>query len=433
MLWLFCMRHLPCFEPMNVEYMLATHTARYDKGSRASVMMRIASLSVAIAIVVMVVSLAVIQGFRHEIHADLKGFASDIVVVDMATLGRPEGIPIKANEAFAHQIATIDKVEHIAAFASAGGMVKNDDNVCGLQLKGVGNDYNLDWWQSKVTEGSLPDITNNNRQKELLLSQTTARMMGVDVGDKVEMLFMDSSERPRRDRFKVSGLYHTGFEELDKVTALADIRDVQRLASWTSEDISGYDIMLRKGAKTDYISDLIEAYIFERYDAGEDNMASLACSTLERRYPVLFDWLKAHDVNAVVIFVIMMVVLLFNMASAMLIMVLDRTGMIGLLKAQGMRNGSVRKIFLWRAALIYAKGALWGNIIALAICAVQWLWSPIKLDPEGYMLSVLPIKVEFLWVVALNVGIFCLTLVTMMLPSVIVARIHPDQTLKYKQ
>ena len=418
---------------MNVEYLLATHTARYDKGSRAWVMMRIASLSVAIAIVVMVVSLAVIQGFRHEIHADLKGFASDIVVVDMATLGRPEGLPIRANEAFADQIGSIDEVEHIAAYASIGGMVKNGDNVCGLQLKGVGEDYDLGWWQSKIIEGALPDITHHHRQKELLLSQTTARMMGVEVGGKVEMLVMDSGERPRRDRFKVSGLYHTGFEELDKVTALADIRDVQRLASWSREEISGYDIVLKKGAEADYISDLIEAYIFERYDAGEEDVASLACSTLAGRYPVLFDWLKAHDINAVVIFVIMMVVLLFNMSSAMLIMVLDRTGMIGLLKAQGMRNSSVRKIFLWRAALIYAKGAVWGNIIGLAICAVQWLWSPIKLDPDGYMLSVLPIKVEVLWVVALNVGVFCITLVTMMLPSIIVARIHPDQTLKYKQ
>lgn len=413
--------------------MLATHTARYDRGSRAWVMMRIASLSVAIAIVVMIVSLAVIQGFRHEIRADLRGFAADIVLVDMAALGHQEGIPIKAKESFARKVAECRGVEHIAPFATIGGMAKSGDNVCGLQLKGIGADYDPEWWQSKLVEGALPDVADSERHKGLLLSQSTARELGVTVDDKVEVLFMDGNDRPRRDRFKVVGLYHTGFEELDEVMAVADIRDVQRLASWSREEISGYDIMLAKGADAEDVAHLIEAYIFEGYEAGDDDMASMATSTLPGRYPVMFDWLKAHDVNAVVIIVIMMVVLLFNMSSAMLIMVLDRTGMIGLLKAQGMRNGAVRKIFLWRAALLYVRGALWGNIVGLVLCGVQWLWSPIKLDPEGYMLSELPINIELWWVVALNVGVFAVTLLTMMLPSYIVSRIHPVESLKYKQ
>lgn len=418
---------------MRVEYLLATHTARYDKGSRASVMMRIASLSVAIAIVVMVVSLAVIQGFRREIRADLRGFASDIVIVDMAALGHEEGIPINAKEDFSLKVAAIDGVEHVAEYAVIGGMAKSGDNVCGLQLKGVGAGYDLGWWASKVVEGELPDVADSKRHKGLLLSQSTARQLGVAVGDKVEVLFMDGNDRPRRDRFKVSGFYHTGFEELDRVTALADIRDVQRLASWSKDEISGYDIMVSKGIDAESISRIIEAYIFEGYDAGDDDMASMATSTLVGRYPVMFDWLKAHDVNAVVIIVIMMVVLLFNMTSAMLIMVLDRTGMIGVLKAQGMRNGVVRKIFLWRAALLYVRGAAWGNVVGLAICWVQWQWSPIKLDPEGYMLSELPVNVELWWVVALNVGICVVTLAAMLVPSYIVSRIHPVENLKYKQ
>lgn len=420
------------WRPMKVEYLLATHTARYDKGSRASVMMRIASLSVAIAIAVMIVSLAVIQGFRHEIHSDLKGFAADIVVVDMAALGHQEGIPINANDKLAHRIMAIHDVENVAAFASIGGMVKSGDNICGLQIKGVGAEYDPRWWQSKIVEGDMLQLTEAKRHKELLLSQATARLLGVGIGDKIEVLCMDD-KRPRRDRFKVTGLYHTGFEELDKVTALADIRDVQRLASWSKNEISGYDVTLLKDADTEYISRMIEAHIFEEYEAGNDDMASMTTSTLQGRYPVMFDWLKAHDVNAAVIIVIMMVVLLFNMASAMLIMVLDRTGMIGVLKAQGMRNGAVRKIFLWRAALLYAKGAVWGNVVGLVICFVQWQWSPIKLNPEGYMLSELPIGMELWWVVALNVGVFGVTLLTMMLPSFIISRIHPVESLKYRQ
>lgn len=312
-------------------------------------------------------------------------------------------------------------------------MAKAGDNVCGLQLKGVGAEYDLSWWREKLTKGSMPAVEGDERRKELLLSETTARELGLDVGDKIELLFTSGDERPRRDRFKVAGLYTTGFEEMDRVVALADIRDVQRLASWSEEQISGYDIRLKNENLGEWVAAQIEQMIFDGYDAGNDQMASLTTQTIASRNPVVFDWLKAHDVNATVIIVIMMTVLLLNMTSAMLIMVLDRTGMIGLLKAQGMRNSAVRKIFLWRAALLFLKGAAWGNGIALLLVGVQWLWQPITLDPSGYMLSALPVRVELWWLVLLNAGVLAATLVMMLLPSFIVARIHPDQTLKYKQ
>lgn len=419
---------------MGIEYMLAVRTAAYDTSSRASVMMRIASLSVAIGIVVMLLSLSVIGGFRYEIRADLRGFAADIVLVDMTAQGRQQGdVPIRLNGELVADIGAVGAVRSVAAFASISGMAKSGDNVCGLQLKGVGADYDLAWWGEKVVDGSLPRVADTLRHKEILLSQSTARRLNLAVGDRLEMLFSDGSDRPRRDRFKVSGLYHTGFEELDRTMALADMRDVQRLASWSGDEISGYDIFLGGKAESEDVLAAIEEAIIAGYDRGNDDMAYITGSTLSRRYPILFDWLKAHDVNAAVIIVIMMVVLFFNMASAMLIMVLDRTGMIGLLKAQGMRNGAVRKIFLWRAALLYVRGALWGNIVGLIVVAVQWLWSPIKLDPSGYMLSELPVRVELWWLVLLNVAILALTMLTMVVPSFIVARIHPDTTLKYKQ
>lgn len=419
--------------PLGIEYMLAKRTASFDRSSRASVMMRIASLSVAIGIVVMLLSLAVIGGFRHEIHSNLRGFAADVVLVDMTTLGRKEGRPIKSNGELVEAISSLRDVRAVSAFATISGMAKSGDNVCGLQLKGVGGDYDLAWWQTKIAEGELPHITDTLRHKEILLSQCTARELGIGVGDRVEMLFADGGNRPRRDRFKVSGLYHTGFEELDRMMALADVRDVQRLASWADDEVSGYDIFLHAEDSVGEVEQAIDNITLEAYDRGNDDMAYVATSSLADRYPIMFDWLKAHDVNAAVIIVIMMTVLLFNMASAMLIMVLDRTGMIGLLKAQGMRNGDVRKIFLWRAALLYAKGALWGNLTGLALVAVQWLWSPVKLDPSGYILSVLPVRVDLWWLVLLNVAILAVTMLTMVVPSFIVARIHPVETLKYKQ
>ena len=407
--------------------MLAAHTARKDKSSRSGVMMRIASLSVAIALGVMIVALAVIGGFRYEIRSDLRGFAADVRLTESE-----EGSPMPEKPLFVEQLEALPAVQGVARYVSLGGMAKSEDNLCGLQLKGVGEDDHLDWWRSKVIEGELPDFSSAERHKELLLSRSTARALDVGVGDRVEMLFTDGN-RPRRDRFKVAGLYHTGYEELDMVTALADVRDVRRLAGFAEGEVSGYDIFLVRGAKAEQALVEVEDLIFECYEAGDDDMASLRSESLAARYPIVFDWLKAHDVNAAVIIIIMLTVLLFNMASAMLIMVLDRTGMIGVLKAQGMRNEAIRKIFLWRAALLYAKGAVWGNLIGFAIVVVQAVWSPIRLDPEGYMLSALPIRVELWWVVALNVGVFAVTLMMMLLPSLIVARFRPDETLKYKQ
>ena len=418
---------------MRVEYMLALRTARSDRSSRASVMMRIAALSVAIGIGVMVVTLAVIGGFRYAIHTDLRGFAADVEVVDVTSQSGNDGDPVSFDEDFFASLQSLPEVEWVGLYANCGGMAKAGDNVCGLHLKGVGADYDLSWWQTKLVGGAMPQLGGEERQKEILLSQATARLLGLEVGDKLEMLFMGNGERPRRDRFKISGLYNTGFEEMDRVTALVDIRDVQRLSSWQSHQISGYDIRLNSAVQSAAVAEHIEDMIFEAYDEGNEDMASLTATTLAERNPVVFDWLKAHDVNATVIIVIMMVVLLLNMTSAMLIMVLDRTGMIGLLKAQGMRNGAVRRIFLWRAALLFLKGAAWGNGIALLLVGVQWLWQPVKLDPAGYMLSVLPVRVELWWLLLLNAGVLASTLLMMLVPSLIVARIHPDQTLKYKQ
>lgn len=413
--------------------MLALRTNSSDRHSRALVMMRIASLSVAIGIGVMIIALAVIGGFRHQISEDLRGFSADIALVDVATQGGEEGEALKLNRAFVAQLEALEQVKSVGYYVLRGGMAKAGDNVCGLQLKGVGADYDLSWWRTKLTKGRMPAFEGEERHKEILLSEATVRMLGLDVDDKLEMLFTSADQRPRRDRFKIAGLYNTGFEEMDRLLALADIRDVQRIGEWSADEITGYDLQLRSGKDSEWLAYDIEQMIFEAYDAGDDEMARLTTVTLAARNPVVFDWLKAHDVNATVIIVIMMTVLLLNMTSAMLIMVLDRTGMIGLLKAQGMRNSAIRKIFLWRAALLFLKGAAWGNGIALAIVGVQWLWHPITLDPSGYMLSTLPVRVELWWLLLLNAGVLASTLVMMLLPSLIVARIHPDQTLKYKQ
>ena len=214
--------------------------------------------------------------------------------------------------------------------------------------------------------------------------------------------------------------------------ALGDVRDVRRIAGLGDEEVSGYDVMLSEGASADEVSQEIFYLINRLDDEGDESVGSLVANDIRERFPVVFDWLKAHSINARVIIVIIMVVVLFNMAAAMLIMVLDRTAMIGSLKALGMRNGAIRRMFLYRAARLFALGALWGNVVALALVGAQAMWHIVELDPSGYMLNELPVKIELWRVVLLNVGALVVTVVTMLLPSAMIARISPSESLKYK-
>ncbi len=410
--------------------MLARRTAQSEGSERGVVMMRIAAVTVALGVAVMILTLAVFVGFRCEISSSFRGLAADVSVMDVVSYGRSSMVVVEADDRFAEQVAQLAQVESVTPYATVGCMVKSGDNVVGLQLKGITPDYPLEWWQSKIVEGSLPDLGSESRTKQLLLSQATARRLDVGVGDKIEVLYMDSDSKPRRDSFRVAGLYSTGMEEMDCSMALADIRDVRRLALWGEEQISGYDVMLREGADAQAMVLRIDELITELPD--ESGMVSTIATTPAMRFPVVFDWFKAHTVIAQTVLIIMMVVLLFNMASAMLIMVFDRIGMIGVLKAQGMRNGAIRRVFLYRAAMLFVKGAVWGNVIGLVLVAVQAVWHPIKLDPEGYILSELPVSVSLWWWLLLNVATLAATVVAMVLPSTMVARIKPEQSLKYK-
>lgn len=417
---------------MKIEYMLAERTARYEKGSRSTVMMRLASVTVGLGIAVMIITLSVVAGFRQQINGALRGMMADMTICDVSGFMRQESEAVRPSEEFVREVGALRGVKSISPQVVLNGMAKSGDNVAGLQLKGIDAEYATEWWQSVIVEGSLPDVAAEHRGKELLLSEATAQKLDVAVGDKVEMLFAVGDERPRRDRFKVSGIFRTGLEEMDLRMAVGDVRDVRRIAGWADDEVSGYDVMLAEGADAEAVSDEIFQIIDRRYDAGDESVGSLVVNSIRERFPVVFDWLKAHSVNARVIIVIIMVVVLFNMAAAMLIMVLDRTAMIGSLKALGMRNGAIRRMFLYRAARLFAVGALWGNVVALALVGVQAVWHPVELNPSGYMLTELPVKVELWRVVLLNVGAMAVTVLTMLLPSAMIARISPSESLKYK-
>ena len=413
---------------LNVEYLIARRTASSDSHSRTSMMSRIATFTVALGVVAMVLTLSVVGGFREQIYADLRGFGSDVRIVDVTTLSGVEE-PIPMSEELMRSVGECKGVEWVAPYVIAGGMAKSGDNLLGLQLKGIDPGYNTAWWQSRLVEGRLPDFGAEQRGKEILLSRSAAAQLGVGVGDKVEMLFVEG-ERPRRDAFKIVGLYHTGFEEMDRVVALCDERDVRRVSAIASDFVSGYDLSIARMEDAERVAELVDEEIFELAQRDERFISTLA-ATLQMRHTIAFDWMQAHTVIARAVIIIMMVVLLFNMAAAILIMVFDRIAMIGALKALGMRTESIRRIFIYRAALIFVRGALWGNLIGGVLIFVQWCWQPVTLNPTGYMLSLLPVSVGWWWL-WLNVATLVVAVVVMALPSMLVARIRPEQMLRYK-
>ena len=296
----------------------------------------------------------------------------------------------------------------------------------GVALKGVDGSYDWSFFAGRLTEGRLPRVGDSLRTKELLLSARTARLLGVHAGDKVEMLFVAGDERPRRDRFKVSGLYSTGMEELER-TALTDLRNVQRLSGWSSGEVSGYDLFLGDVRQADRLAEAVNDALL-RSDLPETD--GVVAVSVGERYPAVFDWLKAHDVNAAVVIAVMVAVAFFNMASALLILVLERTRMIGLLKAMGMENRRICRIFLYRAAFIVGRGLLWGNLAAGLLCWLQARFHLLRLDPAGYMLSEVPVAVSAGWWLAVDVAAAGAILALLLVPAAFVARIRPDEAIK---
>lgn len=392
-------------------------------------MERIAVVSVALSVMVMILSLAVMIGFKREVPRKLMAFSSHVTLCERRSLHAPDASSLHRTPSLERMIRSIDGFRRMSVYACRGGIVRTPDAVEGVLLKGVDRDFDWQHFGNWLVRGSLPRVGDSIRTKDILLSENLSRKLMLDVGDKVEMLFVEGDARPRRDRFKVSGIYSSGLEEMDRRMVLTDLRNVQRLASWERDQVSGYDIMLDDGELAPRFADELNDRLF--YDDAPESI-NLAASSIQQQFPNIFDWLKAHNVNGAVILVIMLVVAFFSMASALLVLVLERTRMIGLLKALGMGNGPIRKIFLYRSAFIVVRGLMWGNLIGGGLCLLQATTHLVRLSSEGYILSEVPVAVEAWWWLLLNAGFMVAIVLLLIVPASIVTSVKPDETIRYE-
>ncbi|MBO5875970.1 MAG: ABC transporter permease [Alistipes sp.] len=414
---------------MNLEYFIANRTAHDPVAAKPNVMVRIATASVAIGLAVMIVTMAVVMGFKEEIARKVSGFTSHVQVTYIRSSNSLEASPIERNEDIEQLIQSVEGFRSMSVYALKGGVIKTSEGVAGLVLKGIGEDYDTKFFAEALVEGELPRVADSVRYKDILLPKVVADRLNLEVGSRVEMLFIESDALPRRDRFKVCGLFSTGMDEMDKTFALTDIRNVQRLADWNDRTISGYEISIEDFSHLwEFTNELNHELLFK----GGDAAVNLVAMSVEQLYGNLFNWLKTHNVNALVIIIIMIAVALFNMMSALLIMVLERTRMVGVLKALGMNNGSLQRVFLYRAAFLVVRGMVWGNVAGIGLCLLQKWTHLLKLDASGYMLSEVPIALDWWWLVALNAGVLATIVLLLIVPARIVASVRPEEAMRYE-
>lgn len=387
----------------------------------------IARLCVAICFAVMLVALSVITGFEEAMHEQLTGLEAHITVEPAGSYYSLEKEPLVLNSDFEQRVATFDHFGSIVPYASKAGIVKGKESMQGAYLRGVAEGYDSLFFASHLTEGSLPRIATPERKKDILISQTLATLLEVGVGDKVEFIFTSPHSPIRRDAYKVSGIYSTGMTSMEQNLTITDIRNVQRLNGWEENQVSGYMIM---ADEFDNVAELCGEVRAEGYLAGGEQVWRTL--SIADNYPQIFDWLATHDINGAVIIVIMLAVALLNMVSALLIIIFERIRTIGTLKALGMRNSSVQKVFLICGGRIVLRGMVWGNAIGGVLLAIQHFTGIVSLDPEAYMLSAVPVGFEWGWWLGLNILLPAILMVLMMIPVAITSRIRPDQTLKYQ-
>lgn len=412
---------------MKTELFIARRMGGDDRLS-GSVTVRVATAAVALSVAVMIISAAVIRGFKVEIRDLLTGFASDVEVCDVRGIGSFDAHPISRSDATEEVIRSLAPDAVVAPYVVRGGIIRTDSAMQGVVLRGVEQADAAAFFARHLTEGAMPRVGDSVRHKEMLVSRTLARNAGLGVGDRVEVLFAGSGSMPRRDRYRISGIYHTGMTESDELIALVDMRDLQRVSQWTPEQITGYAVTLADRSRATEVADALNERFFET-DLPDE---ALAAVSVEQLYPAVFDWLRTHDVNAAVIIVIMFVVAAVNISVAVLILVLERTRMIGILKALGASNAFVRNIFVSRAFIITVRALAWGNAVALLLCAAQHRLHIVKLDSSGYMLSEVPISLGLWQWAGINIGVALLLLLLLTVPSRMVASVRPDEAVKYE-
>lgn len=413
---------------MNFEFFISKRliSAKDYKSSISAPIIKIAVAAIAIGVIMMLVSVATSTGLQQKIRDKIAAFNGHITIGNLNNNNSQISIkPISSQQDFYPDFDEVEGIDHIQVVATKYGVIRTETDFEGIVVKGVGTDYRWDYLKEYLVEGRIPTYTKEKKySKEILLSAYMANRLGFELNDQVVIYFLNDAnqERARLTAFDIVGIYDSGFQEFDETFLIADITQIQRLNKWGEDQIGNFEVFVddfnqieeKGGEVNEHINTFLEA------------------KTIQQSYNSIFEWLSLFDFNVALIIGIMIIVSGINMITALLVLILERTPMIGMLKALGSNDWSVRKIFLYNGAYLIIKGLFWGNLIGLGLLFLQKYGKIMKLNPETYYVTEAPVNINWEYVLLINIGTLALCLLMLLVPSYLITRINPSRAIKFE-
>jgi lipoprotein-releasing system permease protein len=413
---------------MNLPYFIAQRLikGRTEGTSFSKPINVIAVIGISIGLAVMILAVAILTGFKQQIREKVIGFGSHIQIVNYDSNYSLETVPISEGQEFIPKIRNIPGIEHIQVFATKAGIIKTEEEIQGVVLKGVGSDFDWSYFSSCMVDGKVFKVNDTARTDMVIISKKISDMLRLKTGDSFAMYFVQ--DPPRQRKFTVTGIYETSLEEFDKVYVFCDIDHIKRLNGWKDNQVSGFEIFIDDFDKLDEMESAVRDAV--GYKLAEDEEKCRVVS-IRKKYPQIFDWLNFQDVNVIIIILLMLIVAGFNMISGLLILILEKTNMIGVLKALGSDDTTIRKIFIYQAAWLIGKGLFWGNIIGIGLALVQLKTGLITLDPSSYYIKTVPVNLDIIHIIMLNAGTMAMIIIMLLVPSKLISNITPVKAIRY--
>ncbi len=402
-----------------------------DKGDKHQVSrpaIRIATIGVAIGLAVMIISVSVVLGFKHTIRDKVIGFGCHITVADFLALQEERPYPICIDDSMMNVLKGVKGVKHVQRYAMKQGILKTDSDFMGVMFKGVAEEYDTTFIHQNMVEGTIPKFSSKASSNKILISRMTADKLKLKLGDKVFTYFIDNND-VRARKFSIAGIYQTNLTRFDKIICFCDLYTSVKLNGWEEGQVSGTELTVNDYNLLKETEDDVVRKVNRTTDKYGQTFSS---STVEQMNPQTFTWLDLLDLNVWIILALMICVAGITMISGLLIIILERTNMIGVMKALGARNRTIRHTFLWFAVFIIGRGMLWGNIVGIGLIALQHYTGIVSLDPSTYYVSTVPVEFNFLIILAINIATLVVSVLALIAPSYLISFIHPAKSMRYE-
>lgn len=413
---------------MNLPYFIAQRLikGRREETSFSRPINVIAIIGIAMGLAVMILAVAILTGFKQQIREKVVGFGANIQITNFDSNISFETTPVSEKQEFVQRIKQIPGIRHIQVFATKAGIIKTDEDIQGVVLKGIGSDFDWSYFKSNMVDGSVFTVTDTGRTNKVIISKKISDMLRLKTGDSFAMHFIQ--DPPRMRKFTVSGIYETSLEEFDKIYVFCDIGHIQKLNGWKNDQVSGFEIFIDNFDDLDPMTEAVRDAI--GYRIAEDE-TKFKVTNIRMKYPQIFDWLNFQDINVIIIILLMLIVAGFNMISGLLILILEKTNMIGILKALGSEDNTIRRVFIFQAAYLIAKGLFWGNLIGIGLAFIQLKTGIITLDASSYYIKTVPVNLELVHILLLNAGTMAAIIIMLLVPSQLISRITPVKAIRY--